>query len=165
MSINKSTLFISIALALGIGGMSHAETDSVWPIDASLQGDVLEDMRGGMLTEHGLSVNVGLQREVYINGELVSTTTLTLTELTRLLSGAAPRAQLGGDAGMLVQTGAGNTSVMPLDSSSFATVIQNTLDNQVIRGVTQINADVSNLELLRGMAVTSSAAEMIGRSR
>jgi hypothetical protein len=117
------------------------------------------------MTEHGMSVNVGIQREVYINGELVSTTTLTLSDLTRLLAGGAPNAALSGDGSVLVQTGTGNTHVMPLDSSSFSTVIQNTLNNQVIRGVTQINADVSNLELLRGMSVTSSAAEMIGRSR
>ncbi len=167
-SIKLKVRLVVLASLLGFAGVTAAGDegdDSVWCADTSIAGELLEDMRGGMLTEHGMSVNVGLQREVYVNGELVSTTTLTFNELTRLLSGAAPHTEVGGDAGLLVQTGAGNAQVMPLAAGSLATVIQNTMDNQVIRGVTQINADVTNMELLRGMTVTSSAMEMLGRSR
>lgn len=161
---NKKHSLILVA-ALSAAGVVCAESETAWSPDASIQMDVLDAMRGGMLTEHGLAVNLGIQRDVYVNGELVTTTTLTLSDLSRLLGGAAPQAAIAGDAGTLVQTGLGNTHVTPLDSSSLATVIQNTLDNQVIRTVTQINANVSNVELLRGMSVTANAADMIGRSR
>jgi hypothetical protein len=165
-----------VSLAVLSAAASYADDDArshapqpalgAWQIEHPIDANTLDTMRGGMLTEHGLNVSVGIQREVFINGQLVSTTTLTLSDLTRLAGGGAAKVELGGDPSVLVQNGAGNVVLTPLaDSPAIATVIQNTLDNQIIRGVTQINANVSSMELLRGMQITNNAVEMLGRSR
>lgn len=63
----------------------------------------------------------------------------------------------------VVQIGPGNTftppSAMNLSSGTLA-VIQNTLDNQVIRNMTIINATLATRELLRSMALSTALSRI-----
>ena len=123
----------------------------------------LDQMRGGFFSDTGLIVSIGIERSVLINGELV-TSTLTIPDLQLFSGTGMGQATLTGPAFLLVQNGPGNTFTLAPNASAFGTVVQNTLDNQVIAGLTKINASVSNLGLVRSMDLTSSVGQMIGRS-
>lgn len=125
----------------------------------------LDLVRGGFTAPNGLQVSFGIERAVYINGSLVTTTTLNLAP------GQAEGAQIQmPSAGQfaLIQNGAGNT-VMPgaISAQALPTVIQNTLDGQKIQNLTVINATVNSLQVLKGLqlqsAVTSAVIDSLRR--
>ena len=64
----------------------------------------------------------------------------------------------------IIQNGMGNTFVLPQSLNSLTTVIQNTVDNQIIRNMTTINATVINQALARSMELTASLNQAIARS-
>ena len=107
-------------------------------------------MRGGFETDGGLRISFGIERAVYINGNLVTSTSLNVADLSKLTAGQVQ--SLGPDRSMLgiIQSGSNNAfSAGQLGSSSVGTVIQNTLNDQRIQGITQINATVNSLDLIR----------------
>lgn len=110
----------------------------------------LDELRGGFETDGGLKVSFGIERAVYINGNLVTSTSLNVADLSKLTAGqiqtmGLDRATLG-----IIQSGPNNTfSPGQFGASSVATVIQNTLNDQRIQGITQINATVNSLDLIR----------------
>ena len=115
----------------------------------------LDRVRGGF-EGGGLNISFGIERAVYVNGALVSTTTLNVSELGKLTAGRGPVAI---DAGTiaLIQNGVGNSvSASTLTSTSAGTIVQNTLDGQKIQNVTVINATANSLGVLRGINFQSS---------
>ena len=115
----------------------------------------LDRVRGGFVTDN-LSISFGIERAVYINGALVTTTSLNLSDLGRLTAGRGTTVMDTGPLG-LVQSGAGNSvSIGAFSASSIGTVVQNTLDGQKIQNVTVINATVNSLGILRGLNLQSS---------
>ena len=123
----------------------------------SLNASELDQMRGGFETPTGLKISFGIERAVYINGNLVTTTSLNVSDLSKLSAGAAQAAGLSGASLGLIQNGPGNTFAPgQIAASSVATVIQNTLNDQKIQGVTLINATVNSLDLIRRSNVQSS---------
>ena len=67
----------------------------------------------------------------------------------------------------IVQNGPGNTYVPPVTSSlppAVTTLIQNTLDNQVIRNMTIINATIANRQLLASLALSARLDQVLARS-
>lgn len=123
----------------------------------------LDSVRGGFVTD-GLNISFGIERAVYINGSLVTTTSLNMADLSRLTAGRGAPVITSGTLG-LIQSGAGNT-VAPgtFSSGSIGTVIQNTLDGQKIQNVTVINATTNSLGLLKGMNMESSLRGAISDS-
>lgn len=117
----------------------------------------LDQMRGGFETVSGglpLSFSFGIERVSYVNDQLVATSILAIPSLLDLNSGAV-RA-VGMDPVTVIQNGPGNTFALPALSSQFMTLIQNTLDNQVIGNVTVINASVTSSDFLRSLALQNS---------
>ncbi len=115
----------------------------------------LDGVRGGFVTE-GLNVSFGIERAVYVNGTLVTTTSLNVSDLGRI---AAGRGTTAFDTGTLalIQSGAGNTvSTGTISAATIGTVVQNTLDGQKIQNLTVINATVNSLGVLRGINLQSS---------
>lgn len=109
----------------------------------------LDDLRGGFETD-GLKVSFGIERAVYINGNLVTSTSLNVADLNRLTAGQAQAMGLDRSTLGIIQSGPNNTfSPGQIGASSVATVIQNTLNDQRIQGITQINATVNSLDLVR----------------
>jgi hypothetical protein len=115
----------------------------------------LDRVRGGFVSDN-LNISFGIERAVYINGALVTTTSLNVSDLGQITAG---RGTTVFDSGTLalIQSGAGNTvaggSISP---TSIGTVVQNTLDGQKIQNVTVINATVNSLGVLRGLNLQSS---------
>lgn len=115
-------------------------------------------IRGGFTGINGLQVSFGIERTVYINGNLVSTTSLNVS----------PQGQAVGvgESVALIQSGAGNNFApqIILPSSLPATVIQNTLNDQKIQALTVINATVSSMQMLRSLDFQNSMREAVAGS-
>lgn len=120
---------------------------------------LLDDLRGGFDTSLHLTLSFGIERAVYLNGALVTTTSFNLPAMRGMGMDEA-----GGAAGMvtagvpsssiaLLQNGPGNSFSAGATGAPLAgTVIQNTLNNQSIQSLTTINASANSLELLRANA-------------
>ncbi len=114
----------------------------------------LDRVRGGFSVA-GLNISFGIERATYINGALVTTTSLNVSDLGRITAGAAASFNVGSMG--LLQSGSGNVVAPTLISAgSLGTVIQNTLDGQKIQNVTIINATTNSLGLLKGINMQSS---------
>jgi hypothetical protein len=113
---------------------------------------------GGFSGAGGLEVSFGIERAVYVNGVLVTTTSLNVSGLggTAAAAATAPIAAAGGGVA-LVQNGAGNTFLTgSMDAAALGSVVQNTLNNQKIQTVTLINATVNSLQVVKSMNIGSS---------
>ncbi|NML17635.1 hypothetical protein [Azohydromonas caseinilytica] len=120
---------------------------------AALDESTLDTMRGGFIGDGGLKISFGIERAVYVNGNLVTTTSLNLSELGALSAGKGASLDLA-DAGTriaLIQSGAGNTVLNNLGPAAIGTVIQNTLNGQKIQTMTVINATANSLSVLKSL--------------
>jgi hypothetical protein len=121
----------------------------------------LDHMRGGFDPGNGLLVSFGISRAVYINGNLVTQTTLDFGHLTDLT--AAQAAQLNKQLASLnlVQNGPGNTVQAQQGGGNFGTIIQNTLNNQHIVNTTIINATTNSLGMVKNLNTLSTLNEAL----
>ena len=119
----------------------------------ALDETALDTMRGGFIGDGGLKISFGIERAVYINGNLVTTTSLNLSELGTLSAGKAAAMKLPevGNRIALIQNGAGNAVLTNLGPGAIGTVIQNTLDGQKIQTLTTINATANSLGVLKSI--------------
>lgn len=116
----------------------------------------LDGVRGGFVTEN-LNISFGIERAVYVNGTLITTTTFNVSDLGRITAGQASATKIDAGTMAVVQNGAGNV-VAPanLSPTSIGTVVQNTLDGQKVQTVTVINATVNSVNMLRSLNLQSS---------
>lgn len=122
----------------------------------------LDEARGGFITDTGVRIAFGVERAVYLNGTLVTTTTLNVSELGNVSAGHSGTGASGTGNVLLLQNGQGNTfSTAAASNSTFGTVIQNTLNDQNIKSITTINATVNSLQVLRGMNLQSALRSAI----
>ena len=121
----------------------------------------LDQVRGGFEAANGLTISFGIERAVYVNGSLVTTTNLNVSDLGKV---AAGQTSLRGTdaAGMtLIQNGPGNTFLATPSAASVGTVIQNTLNNQKIQNVTSINAVVNSAQVFRGLSLQTTLSNAL----
>jgi hypothetical protein len=113
--------------------------------------DTLDHMRGGFDPGNGLLVSFAITRAVYINGSLVTQTTLDFSHITDLT--AVQTAQLGKQLSNLnlVQNGPGNTAQTLPSGASVGTIVQNTLNNQQIQSQTVINASSNSIGMIKNL--------------
>lgn len=123
----------------------------------------LDGVRGGFDNGSGLRVSFGIERAVYINGNLVTTTNFNLADLGKVSGGnAAPVPGERPDVGLvLIQNGPGNFVQPGIAQSAAGTVIQNTLSNQNISSVTLVNATVNSLQMFKGLDLHSTLRNVI----
>ena len=106
----------------------------------------LANMRGGLQLPSGLSLSFGMDRLVYVNGDLVASTRVNVPDIAHMTSEQAA-ALVSLNQGMVVQIGAGN--VVTPGTATNGLVIQNTLDNQDIRALTTLHVGVDTLGMLQ----------------
>ena len=117
--------------------------------------DQLDDMRGGfdVPSVAGLRISFGIDRAVYINGDLVASASVNIPDVARMTATQAQQLVNVVTSGNVVQNGPNN--VAPSDvtagATTAATVIQNSLNNQTLQAVTTINAAVNSLPQFRQM--------------
>lgn len=125
----------------------------------ALGDETLTQIRGGFVTDAGLKISFGIERAVFINGDLVTTTRFSTQDMAGVTAG---RASDAGNTVALIQNGGGNVFLAGATSpSSMPSIVQNTLDNQAIRTVTIINASINSLELLRSSNLAASVRNSI----
>lgn len=111
----------------------------------------LDELRGGFIDTNGLAVSLGIDRIVTVNGNVAATSSINFGDLGSL---AAGRSVLSTDAAnqlSLLQNGNGTLNVQFGPSAFGGTVIQNSLNNQLINNATIINASVDARGMLQAM--------------
>lgn len=124
----------------------------------------LSTLRGGFDVGGGLLVNFGITRAVYVNGALVTESTVQLNDLSRLNTAQAARLQHQLAGLKLVQNGPGNAAPADLASLQHGVVIQNTLNNQHIHAQTIINASSNGLSMLRTLHAQQLIDDAVGHA-
>jgi hypothetical protein len=108
----------------------------------------LAEMRGGLMMPSGMVLSFGIERLVYVNGQLVASATLQIPDLGRMTADQAS-ALAAINEGRVVQIGEGNR--IDPGAGGNALVIQNTLDGQTITSLTTLNVGVDTLGMLQEM--------------
>lgn len=142
----------------------------------------LSRLRGGFAVGDGLMVSLGITRALYINGTLVTETSLHLNQLGQI--NATQAAQLGQQlqALNLVQNGPGNTFLGGVATQAAAastsastmlstvtglgpgTIVQNSLNGQSILNRTTIDASSTGLSLLRAAQLQAAISQAVQQS-
>lgn len=126
---------------------------------------VLDQSRGGFTLDTGLQVMLGIEREVSINGNVVSRTSLQLTDLSRLTSEQAQQTSEALSAVKLVQNGSDNIYDAAMSAQTLGgTVIQNSLNDQLIRTHTVIHSSVNSMALLKSLNFQATLGDAIARA-
>lgn len=126
----------------------------------------LADCRGGFDLGGGVVASFGINRAIYINGDLVANVSVDIPDLARIDDTQATALAALANGTTLIRNGPGNF----VDPASFsratgAIVIQNTLDNQQIQALTTLNTSVRNLNQFSSMNVANSLQQALIRSR
>ncbi len=141
----------------------------------------LASLRGGFNLGGGLEVSFGITRSVFINGDLVTETTLNLGRLSDITPQWADQLRQELQSIRVVQNGPGNIvisgpdltgsspqgaapSALAIAGTAPGTVIQNSLNNQQILHQTIINASSNALGLLKLSSLHTSVSEAIRQS-
>lgn len=112
--------------------------------------ETLDDMRGGFDMGNGLVASFGIDRAVYVNGNLVTSTSFNIPDIAHITTTQAAAMNSALNSVSLTQIGPNNTfDPSALGQTSAATVIQNTLNKQNIQSVTTLNAAVNSLNVFR----------------
>ena len=152
------------ALAAGMNG----DTETVDgprmnnPVHAwkAVSEDQLDDMRGGfdVPSAAGLHIAFGIDRAVYINGDLVASASVNIPDIARMTTAQAQQLANVVNTVNVVQNGPNN--VAPPDiatgAAAAATVIQNSLNNQTLQAITTINAAVNSLPQFRQLSLNNA---------
>ncbi|RQR32586.1 hypothetical protein DID99_26425 [Burkholderia sp. Bp8986] len=115
----------------------------------------LDAMRGGFDMPSGLKVSFGVSRVAFVNGNLVTTTSFNIPDISHITAQQA-QALAAANAGALIQVGAGNAAQPAALPALTGAVIQNTLNNQQIQAVTTINTTVNTLSTFKNLNVMST---------
>lgn len=109
---------------------------------------LLDEMRGGFSTADGTLLSFGIERAVYVNGELMATTRVQIPDLARMTAEQANDLARFNE-GVVVQVGDANT-FEPVGGLN-GLVIQNSLDGQDIRALTTVNVGVDTLSAFQDL--------------
>jgi hypothetical protein len=131
--------------------------DPAWASEkmAAVSEDKLDKMRGGFDLPSGLKVSFGILRSSYVNGNLVATTSFNIPDVGNITTQQA-QMLASTNMGGLIQNGPGNTVQTGALPALSGAVIQNTLNNQNIQAITQINTTVNSLAAFKGLNIQST---------
>lgn len=138
--------------------------ESIW-LAASDQ--TLDTMRGGFDLGTGLMVSFGISRAVYVNGQLITSSTFQVGDLASLTptQAAALGQQISTQAqAQVIKNGSGNTVELSTGAVPLATFIQNTVNNQTIRSQTIIDATSNGMGMVKGLNLQATINEAIANA-
>jgi hypothetical protein len=155
----KICLFLASAAIAGQGLAGAPETafDPAQAVDPA----ALDGLRGGFTTPGGLAVSLGIERIVSINGNVVERSQLELGDLGSLTSGMSKASLDTAGQVRLIQNGSGAVNVDLGRNVLGGTLIQNSLNDQLISNQTIINASVNARGLLQTMNFQSTLANAL----
>lgn len=130
------------------------------PVDV----EVLDRTRGGFEVAGGLSLSLGIERVVSVNGEILARTNFAIPDLSAMTADQARLTQDAIGAAHMIQIGGNNYAAADLNLPNGATLIQNTLNGQDIRTATTITSTVNSMSLLKDMNFQSTIRDAVVRS-
>lgn len=138
-----------------------AGADGLPPGWTPVADSTLDAQRGGYDSGNGLLVSLGIERLVSINGGTVASSQFSIADLSRVTADEALLARDAIQPFMVVQNGLNNAVSLPdgmqqASQTMSALLIQNSVNDQLIRSQTTINASVSGLSMLTGINFESS---------
>jgi hypothetical protein len=148
-----------LALLLVHAADASAEPEFITPnaVDAA----ALDAVRGGFAYGDDLLVTLGIDRLVKINGNIVEQSSLQFGDVGKLASGAsAPGADAMGGT-RLIQNGQASQLA---GSALGGTIIQNSLNDQLISNQTTIRATVNNAGVVQTMNFNASLNQALNNS-
>ena len=117
---------------------------------APVSAETLDDTRGGFDLGNGLVASFGIDGAVYVNGNLVTSTSFNIPDIAHITTAQAAAMSSALNSVSVTQVGPNNTfDPSALGQTSAATVIQNTLNHQNIQTITTVNASVNSLNVFR----------------
>jgi hypothetical protein len=125
----------------------------------------LATLRGGFTSPSGLTVSLGIERLVSINGDVVARTSFDIADLNRMSEEQARLTRDALSSVKLIQNG-GDNIYQAGDSSRVigGVVIQNTLNDQLIRSETVISSTVNSASLLKSLNFQASLSDALTRA-
>ncbi|WP_430390629.1 hypothetical protein [Dyella sp. 20L07] len=144
----------AVAQPTEVVGVTTASATAGGEVDgwAPVSQDTLDDIRGGFDMGNGLVASFGIDRAVYVNGNLVTQTSFNVPDIARMTTAQATAMSAALNSMSLTQIGPNNTfDPSSLGQVTAGTVIQNTLNNQTIQSVTTLNTTVNTLNAFRQM--------------
>ncbi|WP_201314210.1 hypothetical protein [Dyella sp. EPa41] len=112
--------------------------------------ETLDEARGGYDLGNGLMASFGIDRAVYVNGNLVTSTSFNVPDIGHMTPAQATAMQTALNTVTVTQVGPNNTfDPSSIGQNAGATVIQNTLNGQHIQSITTINTSVNTLNAFR----------------
>lgn len=150
---------------LAVGGVAPivatgqgSELGAEWrPVDPAR----LAEMRGGYQLPTGMMLSFGIERVVYLNGELIARIAVHIPD-ARQISAEQAQALADFNRGLRVQVGEGNR-IEPAQIAG-GLVVQNTLDDQDIRTVTRIDVGVDTLGAYQGLNANEALTDALIRA-
>jgi hypothetical protein len=162
MRRTKELLHVSVWLALAgyaVPSAAAAEPDADW---IPVREEQLDQMRGGFISPGGLQVSLGIERLVSINGELVARTRLDISNLNHLSDEQLRQTRDALSSVKLIQNGRDNIYQAAQSAQAGAgVVIQNTLNDQLIRSQTVISSTVNSASLLKAINFQGSVSDAL----
>lgn len=111
----------------------------------------LAAMRGGFTTVAGLSLSLGVERLVSINGEVVARTNFQIANVGMISGDEARHARDAINSFTLVQNGPNNFAAGDSLGAGRGTFVQNSLNGQTISTQTIISSSVNSMSLLKDL--------------
>lgn len=140
----------STALPDAVAASTHAGEVSGW--GEAVSDNQLAVVRGGFDADSGLVVSFGIERAVFVNGDLVTSTRLDIPNIGQMSAEQAGALAAATSTVSIVQIGPGNTfDSVALTRTAAGTVVQNSLDNQNIQALTTLNTTVNTLDLFKSL--------------
>jgi hypothetical protein len=164
MPLAALMLASSLGLAAHAGDRSPASQadGAIW---MAVSDKTLDVLRGGFDAGGGLMVSFGIMRSTYINGQLVTQTSLNFGRITDLTPAQAAQLNRQMATLNLVQNGPGNVvQAGAASGASGGTIIQNTLNNQHIVNQTVINASSNALGMVKNLNLQDTLSDGLARA-
>lgn len=149
--------FVLVLLGACLPSQTRAQGDRLSGDWVAMAPQKLDRMRGGFLLPSGLLLSFGIDRAVYVNGELIATTSINIPDISRITTDQA-QGLAGLQDTMLIQIGEGNKFV---PNGAGGVVIQNTLNDQDIRALTTLNISTSTLGLFQELNANAALQDAL----
>lgn len=147
---------VSAHLVAGLALLASPSASAVdWNNLQPVSDDRLASLRGGFEFAPGLNMSFGIERAVFINGELITTSRLNISGVGNVSASSAPSSTRLVPTSALLQSGNslilnnGGQAVQLPGTTGLITGVQNSLNNQLIQVRTTIDANLSSLTQLR----------------
>jgi hypothetical protein len=133
-------------------GTAHSDGMITTGLGVAVSNSRLAGMRGGFETDAGLQISFGIQRAIYVNGNLVTSTSVNIPDVGQMNAAQATALAAVANSVNVVQIGPGNSfDPASLTHTTAATVVQNSLSNQNIQTLTTLSTAVNTLDAFKNM--------------